>query len=154
MRRLIEGLHARFDLSRCSEWTVECNPATVAGAGGSENYGRDYLAMLRELGVNRLSFGAQSFHAADLKALERHHDPADVLASLAAARAVGFGRLNVDLIFAVPGQTPDGWADTLEQGVALGTEHLSCYNLTYEPNTPMAVKQRLGTIRRRPRTWS
>jgi oxygen-independent coproporphyrinogen-3 oxidase len=153
MRRLIEGLHARFDLMQVDEWTCECNPATVAGddaatkAGGAEAYGHDYLAMLHELGVNRLSFGAQSFHADDLAALERHHDPADVPASVAIARAVGFDRLNVDLMYAVPGQTPARWEHNLEQALALGTEHLSCYGLTYEPNTPMAVKKRLGTVR-------
>ncbi len=141
MRRLISGLHDRFDLSQVNEWTCECNPATIR-----ESYGRDYLAMLRELGVNRLSFGAQSFHTADLKMLERHHDPADVPASIETARAAGFARLNVDLIYAIPGQTLKAWQENLEQAIALGTEHLSCYGLTYEPNTPMAVKKRLGTV--------
>jgi oxygen-independent coproporphyrinogen-3 oxidase len=60
------------------------------------------------------------------------------------ARAAGFRRLNVDLIYAVPGQDQDSWAATLESAIALGTQHLSCYGLTYEPNTPMAVKKRLG----------
>jgi oxygen-independent coproporphyrinogen-3 oxidase len=142
MRRLINGLHQRFDLSQVDEWTCECNPATVR-----ESYGRDYLAMLRKLGVNRLSFGAQSFHTADLKMLERHHDPDDVPASVNAGRAVGFQRLNVDLIYAIPGQTLEGWQANLERAIDLGIEHLSCYGLTYEPNTPMAVKKRLGTVR-------
>ncbi|HEX8911204.1 MAG TPA: radical SAM family heme chaperone HemW, partial [Humisphaera sp.] len=141
MRQLIEGLRARFDLPGVNEWTVECNPATVR-----ESYGRDYLAMLRELGVNRLSFGAQSFHKPDLAVLERHHDPEDVPASLEAARAAGFERLNVDLIYAIPGQSLASWQETLERAIGLGTEHVSCYGLTYEPNTPIAVKQRLGTM--------
>jgi len=141
MRRLIEGLRQRMDLDGVLEWTCECNPATVR-----EAYGADYLAMLKELGVNRLSFGAQSFHRADLKMLERHHDPQDVPASIEKARAAGFTRLNVDLIYGVPGQTPDTWSDSLEQALALGTEHLSCYSLTYEPNTPITVRQRLGQV--------
>lgn len=141
MRRLIQGLHRRFDLAEVTEWTCECNPATVR-----EAYGRDYLAMLFESGVGRLSFGAQSFNPADLKILERHHNPDDVPASIEAARAAGFARINADLIYGVPGQTLSSWADSLEQAIALGTEHLSCYSLTYESNTPMAVRKRLGQV--------
>jgi oxygen-independent coproporphyrinogen III oxidase len=99
MRRLIRGLQERFDLAQVEEWTVECNPATVR-----EAYGADYLAMLREEGVDRLSFGAQSFDLRELAILERHHNPADVAASLVTARSAGFQRLNVDLIYAIPGQ--------------------------------------------------
>jgi oxygen-independent coproporphyrinogen-3 oxidase len=139
---LISGLAKRLDLSGVQEWTCECNPATVR-----ESYGQDYLAMLRELGVNRLSFGAQSFAASDLTALDRRHVPEDVPASLTAARAAGFERLNIDLIYAVPGQTLESWQQTLERAIALQTEHLSCYGLTYESNTPIAVKKRLGLLR-------
>src|SRR5437763_16236677 len=66
MRRLIAGLRDRFDLSELNEWTVEINPATAS---------LEYCQMLRESGVNRLSFGAQSFDREELKTLERHHDP-------------------------------------------------------------------------------
>jgi oxygen-independent coproporphyrinogen-3 oxidase len=103
--------------------------------------------MLREVGVNRLSFGAQSFDPAELKTLERHHDPADVARSLELARQAGFERLNVDLIYAIPGQTMESWQASLEAALGLGTTHLSCYGLTYEANTPMAVKKRLGQVR-------
>jgi oxygen-independent coproporphyrinogen-3 oxidase len=137
MERLLAGLKDRIDFSRVEEWTVEANPATVR---------RDYCEMLRSAGVDRLSFGAQSFDRDELKTLERHHDPADVAESLAAARAAGFSRLNVDLIYAIPGQSLASWAASLDAAVALGTTHLSCYGLTYEPNTPMAVKKRLGAF--------
>lgn len=137
MERLLVGLGRVFDLSRISEWTVECNPATVD---------EGYLRMLRGLGVDRLSFGAQSFDPAELATLERHHDPADVRRSLELARACGFERLNVDLIFGIPGQTLAAWARNLEVALELGVDHLSCYALTYEPNTPMAVKRRLGSV--------
>ena len=135
MRRLIEGLHGRFDLSAVNEWTVEANPATVTA---------EYCAMLREQGVDRLSFGAQSFRPSELATLERHHDPADVPRSIDIALAAGFTRLNVDLIFAIPGQDMASWSESLESAIALNTPHLSCYALTYEPNTPMAVRKRLG----------
>jgi oxygen-independent coproporphyrinogen-3 oxidase len=138
MRRLIDGLHSRFDLSGVDEWTVEVNPATAK---------LEYCQMLREVGVNRLSFGAQSFTPAELKTLERHHDPADVPRSVELARAAGFRRLNVDLIYGIPGQDLASWDASLSAAIALGTDHLSCYGLTYEPNTPMAVKKRLGHFR-------
>jgi oxygen-independent coproporphyrinogen-3 oxidase len=137
MRRLIDGLRQRFDLSRLEEWTIECNPATVSA---------DYCAMLRDAGVDRLSFGAQSFDRGELKTLERHHDPDDVPRSVELAKAAGFSRLNLDLIYAVPGQTLESWAASLDATLRLGTPHVSCYGLTYEPNTPMAVKKRLGLL--------
>ena len=135
MGRLIDGLRRRFDLSAVDEFTVEANPATVTA---------DHCGVLRAAGVDRLSFGAQSFDRHDLALLERHHDPDDVAASLATARSAGFRRLNLDLIFAVPGQTLASWQRTLAAAVALGTPHLSCYALTYEPNTALAVRKRLG----------
>lgn len=137
MRRLILGLRERFDFSLVNEFTVEANPATLSD---------EFAAMLREVGVDRLSFGAQSFDRAELATLERHHDPDDVPRSIAIARGAGFTRLNVDLIYAIPGQTIEKWADSLEQAIALDTPHLSCYGLTYESNTPIAVKKRLGTM--------
>lgn len=135
MGQLLAGLRQRFDLSGLEEWTVEANPATVRAS---------YCAMMREAGVDRLSFGAQSFNPAELTTLERHHDPADVGRSVAIARAAGFHRLNVDLMYAIPGQGITSWSESLEAALALGTPHVSCYNLTYESNTPMAVKKRLG----------
>jgi oxygen-independent coproporphyrinogen-3 oxidase len=137
MRRLLAGLRERFDLSDVGEWTVEANPATVTS---------EYCAMLREAGVDRLSFGAQSFDRAELKVLERHHDPDDVPRSLELARAAGLRRLNLDLIFAIPGQTLESWDRSLSAALAPGTSHLSCYGLTYEPNTPIAVRRRLGML--------
>jgi oxygen-independent coproporphyrinogen-3 oxidase len=138
MGRLLVGLGDRFDLSQVDEWTVEVNPATADEA---------YCRMLRAHGVNRLSFGAQSFDRSELATLERHHDPVDVARSVDLGRRAGFERLNVDLIYAIPGQDLDSWSRSLEQAIDLGTGHLSCYGLTYEPNTPMAVKKRLGLLR-------
>jgi oxygen-independent coproporphyrinogen-3 oxidase len=103
--------------------------------------------MLIENGVNRMSMGAQSFDHRELATLERHHDPSDVPRSIEIARAAGFVRLNVDLIFAIPGQSAQSWLQSLEAAIELGTEHLSCYGLTYEPNTPLAVRRRLGQVR-------
>jgi len=137
MSRLLAGLRERFDFSDVEEWTIEANPATVT---------LEYCQMLRAAGVDRLSFGAQSFDPRELKVLERHHDPDDVPRSVAIARDAGFTRLNLDLIFAIPGQDLSSWSDSLERALALDTTHLSAYGLTFEPNTPIAVKKRLGIM--------
>src|SRR5437868_5782249 len=128
MRRMIQGLRRRFDFSRLNEWTVEVNPATAS---------LEYCRMLREEGVDRLSFGAQSFNLAELKILERHHDPDDVPKSVEIATNAGFSRMNLDLIYAIPGQDLASWAESLEAVIALNIPHVSCYGLTYESNTPM-----------------
>lgn len=135
MRRLITELGQRFDFSACEEFTVEANPATVT---------LDYTRMLRDVGVDRLSFGAQSFDTRELKTLERDHDPDDVPRSVGLALQAGFTRMNVDLIYAIPQQDLASWVRSLDAAIALGTPHISCYNLTYESNTPMAVRKRLG----------
>jgi oxygen-independent coproporphyrinogen-3 oxidase len=137
MSRLLAGLRERFDFSGVEEWTIEANPATVTP---------EYCRMLRAVGVDRLSFGAQSFDPRELKTLERHHDPDDVPRSVAIARDAGFARLNLDLIFAIPGQDLSSWSDSLERAIALETPHVSAYGLTFEPNTPIAVKRRLGIM--------
>ena len=138
MLRLLAGLRERFDFSDVEEWTIEANPATVT---------LEYCQMLRAAGVDRLSFGAQSFDPRQLKTLERHHDPDDVPRSIAIARQAGFTRLNLDLIFAIPGQDLSSWSDSLERAIALNTPHVSAYGLTFEPNTPIAVKKRLGLMK-------
>lgn len=137
MSRLIGGLRDRLDLSALDEFTIEVNPATTSA---------EYLHLLRGNGVDRISMGAQSFETSELKMLERHHDPDDVERSVALARDAGFERMNVDLIYAIPGQTLATLQRSLERALALNLPHYSAYNLTYEPNTPMAVKQRLGRI--------
>src|SRR5262249_37574961 len=138
MDRLLAGLCKRFDVSEITEWTVEVNPATAS---------LEYLKMLRSHGVDRISMGAQSFDRSELSMLERHHEPDDVPRSIEMAREAGFQRLNIDLIYAIPGQTLESWSASLEQAIALGLTHYSCYGLTYEPNTPLAVKKRLGTLK-------
>ena len=137
MDRLLSGMAERFDLSGVREWTVEVNPATADAA---------YLRMMRRRGVDRISFGAQSFDAAELAMLERHHAPADVPAAVAMAREAGFDRLSIDLIYAIPGQSMESWQRSLAAAVALDTGHLSCYGLTYEANTPLTVRRRLGRV--------
>lgn len=113
------------------EFTCEANPATVDD---------DKIRVLTACGVDRMSFGAQSFDPAELRVLERLHSPDDVAPAVAIARRGGIRRINLDLIFGIPGQTEDSWRRSLESALRLEPEHLSCYGLTYEPNTPLYAR--------------
>ncbi len=115
---LAGALRAAFDL-RPREATVEANPATLD---------RARLLAWRELGVTRVSLGAQSFSAGGLRALGRTHQGGDIAPALAAAREVGCD-VNLDLIFGWPGQTEYLWQEDLERAIALAPDHLSAYPL-------------------------
>lgn len=134
LRAFLEGLAARLGTG-VPEWTVEANPETVT---------EEVAEILVASGVNRVSLGAQSFHPAHLKTLERWHDPASVGRAVERLRRAGIRRLNLDLIFGIPGSTLDEWASDLERALALAPEHLSCYGLTYEPNTAMTKRLALA----------
>jgi oxygen-independent coproporphyrinogen-3 oxidase len=136
-RKLLNVLAQRFDLTELSEFTVEANPETVTA---------ELLDVLVAGGVNRLSIGCQSFDPTHLKTLERWHEPASVTRSVQLARAAGIENFNLDLIFAIPGQTLDEWQADLDAAVALSPTHLSCYSLMFEPNTPLTQKLKLGRI--------
>lgn len=119
------------------EFTVEANPSSTDELK---------LELLRRCGVNRVSFGAQSFREEELRILERIHDPVHIFESVAAARSVGFDNINLDLIYGIPGQTLAAWHDTLRKAIDLGTEHLSCYALMYEPGTSLTKLRVQGRI--------
>jgi len=119
------------------EFTVEANPATVDDRK---------LGILTEAGVDRLSMGAQSWHGSELAALERLHTADDIAPGVAMARRFGIKRINLDLIFGIPGQTMDTWSESLQRTVDLGVEHIACYGLTYEPNTKLTARLRAGGI--------
>jgi oxygen-independent coproporphyrinogen III oxidase len=137
--RLLAGLAEHYDLSQMGrgpgEFTVECNPETVCP---------ELMSCLAGGGVNRVSIGAQSFNPALLKTLERWHDPENVARAVELSRAAGIPRQSIDLIFAIPGQTLEDWQSDLQQALGLGTTHLSCYNLTYEPGTAMTARLKRG----------
>lgn len=135
LRSVLEALSAAA--GTVAEFTVEANPSTAAETA---------LHLLRETGANRLSLGAQSFNDDELTTLERTHASRQIGESFAAARAAGFDNVNLDLIFAIPGQTVDSWRDTLRHALDLGPEHLSCYGLTYEPGTPLTDLRDQGRI--------
>lgn len=137
MQRIAEALQKHFAISAESEWTMECNPGTVTAQS---------LRSYRESGVNRLSFGVQSFVESELHFLERIHSPEQAEEAVALARDAGFENINIDLMFALPGQTEQSYAYTMQRALALGTEHISAYSLIYEEGTPLYTQWQKGLV--------
>ena len=126
MRTLLDGLRAAFVVDPDAEIAIEANPETVDV---------ERLRAYRTAGVNRISFGAQSFRAGVLAKLGRAHSAERTEAAVREARAAGFDNLNLDLIYGTPGESLDDWRVSLERAIALDPEHLSAYALTIEPGT-------------------
>jgi len=135
---ILEAVRGAFGLVPGAEVTVEANPGTVDAAK---------LRCYRAAGVNRLSLGAQAFQDRLLRLAGRDHTAEDGRRAVADARAAGFGNLSLDLIFALPGQTRQEWAASLDEAVALAPEHISAYGLTYEEGTPFHRDRRAGRLR-------
>jgi oxygen-independent coproporphyrinogen-3 oxidase len=127
----------RHGLLGAAEWTVECNPATVSA---------DKARLLLDHGVNRISMGVQSLDERLLERLGRVHTRDMVFRSVDTLRAAGVTNLNLDLMFAIPGQTREIWGRTLDEVLALGTEHLSSYEVIYEEDTPLYQQLQAGEI--------
>lgn len=126
---IVDSLYGSFDLSSLTEMTLEANPGTVT---------KEYLRSLKQMGFTRVSFGMQSAHPQDLEMLDRQHTFHDVANVIAWSRAAGFEHVNLDLIFAIPGQTLERWQDTLKLATGFEIDHLSLYSLMIEEGTPMA----------------
>ena len=133
--QLLAIVDRQFHIDSGSEITMEMNPGTV---------NRDQLRAFRELGVNRASFGAQTFDDAELAKLGRSHTSADTLKTFHELRAAGFDNVSFDLIAGLPGQTLAGWQRNIEQSLALQPEHLSFYLLEVHSGTPLADHIRRG----------
>ncbi|MBX3324209.1 MAG: radical SAM family heme chaperone HemW [Phycisphaeraceae bacterium] len=131
----LKELHEHFVLSSQCEFTVECNPETASA---------ELMAVLKAGGVNRLSLGVQSFNPVHLKTLERVHRLESVPRAIGLAREAAIDRISIDLIYAIPGQTLADWSHDLDTAIRLGTDHVSCYNLTYEPRTAMTARLERG----------
>jgi oxygen-independent coproporphyrinogen III oxidase len=132
---LLSNLRERFETRAVREWTFEINPATVSA---------EKARVLRSLGVNRISMGVQSWDDAVLKTLGRTHSATQAKRTFDTLRAAGFDNIGVDLMFAVPGQTPEQWQRTLAETIALQPEHISAYCLTYEEDTEFFRKLNAG----------
>jgi oxygen-independent coproporphyrinogen III oxidase len=126
LARLFEILNTHLDLGACPEVTMEANPESVTPQ-------KARLAL--EAGVNRVSIGAQSFLPRHLRFLDRAHSATDTITAFTTFREAGFTNISLDLMFGIPGQTLAEWHRDLETTLDLGPDHLSCYNLTFEPGT-------------------
>jgi putative oxygen-independent coproporphyrinogen III oxidase len=132
---LMEILRRYFTFAADSEITIEANPDDITA---------EKLRFFRELGVNRLSLGVQSCDEAELRFLGRRHTARQTAAAIELIRAAGFANLGLDLMYGLPGQSLDAWLKTLEQALSFAPEHLSCYQLTLAPETPLGRRFAAG----------
>lgn len=137
VERLLAGLHASFAVADDAEVTMEANPETVDVAR---------LRAFREAGINRLSFGAQSFAPRVLATLGRAHSALRTVQAVGEARAAGFDNINLDLIYGTPGESGDDWRATVEQAIALAPDHVSAYALTIEAGTAFGTDVAAGRM--------
>lgn len=135
--RLLTGLHACFTIAPGAEFTSEANPGTLDHA---------WLDIAVRHGVNRISMGMQAYQPELLRTLGRIHDFAQVQHSVQLCRDAGIRNLNLDLMFGLPGQTPEQWLETLQAALSLEPQHLSCYGLIPEEGTPLMADLESGRL--------
>jgi oxygen-independent coproporphyrinogen-3 oxidase len=135
---LIETCRRRFDVAPDSEITAEANPGSVS---------RNYLKELRSAGVNRLSFGAQSFDDGELSMIGRTHSSEEAREAVRTARAAGFANVSLDLIAGLPEQKMETWSRNLEEAFALAPDHLSVYLLELYKDAPLLHRVNRGELR-------
>ncbi len=139
MERIITELQRHFVIDANAEWTMECNPGTVTP---------QHLRAYRELGINRLSYGVQSFHEDELRFLSRIHSTDEAREAIKLSRDAGFENVNLDLMFALPNQRFEQWKSTLDIAVSLHTDHISAYSLIFEPGTPLNTMLQQGKVQK------
>jgi oxygen-independent coproporphyrinogen-3 oxidase len=138
LERFLHTLTGGAAIGPGAEFTVEANPESVTPGKAR---------LLEAAGVNRVSLGAQSFDDERLRFLERPHDAAAIERAFRTFREAGFTNQSIDLIFGLPGQTVPEWDRDLTRALALEPEHISCYNLTFEPGTRFYAQMTKGRIR-------
>jgi len=139
LNKILNCLNSHFEIMPDAEITVEANPGTVT---------LNKLKKFRDLGINRMSFGVQSFVQSELDFLERIHNPNDSVQAVHYAREAGFSNINIDIMFSIPGQTKDSLDYTISKALKLKPEHISAYSLIYEPGTPLFDDLMKGKVRK------
>lgn len=137
LSRLVEGLRETFDLSGLEEFTIEANPDDVTP---------EWCASLLPLGVNRVSMGVQSFEDPILRFIGRRHTAQQAVEAVSRLRESGIHNISIDLIYGLPGQTVESWADSVRQAVALKPQHISAYGLSYEEGTRLWHQRERGEV--------
>ena len=135
--QMLASIHARVNLSEVVEFTSEANPGTLTP---------EKLAVMRQGGVNRVSIGVQSFNDRALRLLGRIHDAATAVEGYDMLRAEGFDNVNIDLIQSIPGMKPEDVLADAAKVAELGPDHISYYNLIYEPGTPLTKARDEGLV--------
>ena len=137
LARLLTSIRHWLPLAPGGEWSIEANPDSLDA---------DKVAVLADHGVNRVSLGAQSFHAHLLNVLDRRHGPSEVARAVERVRR-RIDNMSLDLIFGAPGQTEAEWRADLAAALALQPDHVSTYGLTYEKGTPLWKRRERGEVR-------
>lgn len=135
---ILSTIRKVYHINPNAEITIECNPDDLTPT---------HLAMLHEQGFNRISMGVQSFCDRQLQELGRRHTAESARRAVKNAREAGFRNISIDLMFALPGSTPEQWRNDLRSAIALQPEHISAYNLTYEEGTPLYKALQQGIIK-------
>ena len=128
LQEILKRVRSHFALQTGAEITIEVNPGDLD---------RPFLQELVALGFNRINVGVQSFDGEVLQFLGRRHSPKEALSAIEDARRAGFLNLGLDLIYGIPGQSMESWLESLARAVDFSPEHLSCYQLSVEKNTPL-----------------
>ncbi len=131
--QLLEKVLLQLPITSDVEVTIEANPEEVHSS---------LLQELRHVGFNRLSFGAQAFQTPLLKRLGRQHTPQQIIHAVQWAHQAGFSHISLDLMYELPNQTIEDWQESLQEAAALPIDHISLYNLTIEPGTPFAKREK------------
>ncbi|MCB9231394.1 MAG: radical SAM family heme chaperone HemW [Bacteroidia bacterium] len=135
---VLDQLKRHFNLDHVQEITLEANPDDLSPA---------YVEGLRELGINRLSIGIQSFREDDLRLINRSHTASQSKSAVKNAKAAGFENISLDLIYGIPGLSMAAWEDNLGEALELKVPHISAYALTVEPKTALAHQVKTHKVR-------
>jgi oxygen-independent coproporphyrinogen-3 oxidase len=135
--RIFEAIYRFYDTSTCIEITLEANPDDISP---------EYLSALHAFPFNRISLGVQSFKDEDLRMLNRRHNCRQAIEAIRLCRDNGYVNLNIDLMYGLPGQTPEAWEENLEKALRLDIPHLSAYHLSYEEGTVIHQQLKSGAI--------
>jgi oxygen-independent coproporphyrinogen-3 oxidase len=135
--RMLESIHRRINLSEVVEFSSEANPGTLTP---------EKLAAMKAGGINRVSIGVQSFNSRALQLLGRIHNAQEAVEGFHLLRDAGFDNVNIDLIQSIPGMSPEDVLDDARKVVELAPDHISFYNLIYEPGTPLTQARDEGIV--------
>ena len=137
INKIIRAIYANFTIDNHAEITLEANP---------DDLSLEYLIELKNIGLNRISIGVQSFDDVQLKAINRRHSAEAAVRSVEISRQAGFDNISIDLIFGIPGQSLESWKAQVDKAMTLNVRHISAYGLIYEENTMLWRQMKSGKV--------